>query len=457
MADLPQRVHVEPEATRVLLLLPEAPAAEAATWLDQAGYAPLIAKDLADARRLVTTRLDLEVAIVDATQAAPLLEVVAAGPEGLEVILVGPGDVFTVTQAIAAGAFSYLSWPLTQGDLMYHVLRAIHHARHDQLAEEKRRLLPAEVRFEGIVGSTPRMREVMQTLRKSAPTDAPIVILGETGTGKELVARAVHESSGRKNGPFVALHLHATPAGLVESELFGHKKGAFTGALGDRVGKLEQAHGGTLFLDELGDIPLETQTKLLRVLETHTFEPVGSNKSVTSDFRLIAATNQDIERLIAEKKFRDELWYRIRVIRVELPPLRERRPDIPLLVDAFLREYAARYGKQLDGIEADALAALQRQPWPGNIRDLRNVVHHMVVLSEGPRLTWADLPVEIRGGEAPGEGAGSGALAGRPMDDIEREAIRATLELVEGNRKKAAELLQIGERTLYRKIEKFGL
>ena len=456
MPDLPQRVPVEADATRVLVLLPPGSAEEAATWLSEDGYLPIVAKDPADAARLAANRLDLEVAVVEVPAAEEVLRAARKGPAGLEVVLVGPDDVFTVTQAIAAGAFSYLSWPLARGDLAYHVARALHHAEHARLAEERRLVLPAEVQFEGIVGNTPRMREVMQTLRKAAPTDAPIVILGETGTGKELIAQAVHESSARKKGPFVALHLHATPAGLVESELFGHKRGAFTGALADRVGKLEQANGGTLFLDELGDIPPETQTKLLRVLETRSFEPVGSNKSVSSDFRLIAATNQDIERLIAEKRFREELWYRIKVIKVELPPLRERRADIPLLVEHFLREYATRYSKRLDGVEPETMAALQRQPWPGNIRDLRNVIHHMVVLSDGPRLTWKDLPAELRGGAAP-EAAGSGALAGRTMDDIEREAIKATLELTEGNRKKAADLLQIGERTLYRKIEKFGL
>jgi len=301
------------------------------------------------------------------------------------------------------------------------------------------------------------MQELRAEIDKLANVELPVLVLGETGTGKELVARAIHQNSKRSSRNFVALHLLSTPAGLVESELFGHKKGAFTGAHADRVGKLEQADGGTLFLDELGDIPLETQTKLLRVLETQSYEPVGSNRSAKSDFRLIAATNQDIEGMIRDKRFREELWHRLNVIAVSLPPLRERRADIPLLVDSFAKEFAARYDKPYDGVEPEAMAALQRYDWPGNIRGLRNKVQHMVVLADSPRLSLQDVPREVRGAAADAPEPGSASLAGRSMNDIERDAIAATLDLVGGNRKQAAELLEIGERTLYRKIEKYGL
>ena len=306
------------------------------------------------------------------------------------------------------------------------------------------------------------MREIMATLRKAAPTAAPVVILGETGTGKELIARAVHDSSGR-SGNYVALHLLAMPAGLIESELFGHKKGAFTGATTDRTGKLELADGGTLFLDELGDIPLETQAKLLRVLETKEFQPVGDNRTLRSDFRLVAATNRDIEGMIAEGTFRPELWNRIDVVRIELPPLRERRADIPVLVESFVDDVASRYGKTVEAFEPEALQALVRYPWTvGNIRELRNKIEKIVVLANGPRIGLRDLPRELRQGtEAEGleleSEAGGAPLAGRTMEDIERDAIKQTLELTGGNRKQAAKLLQIGERTLYRKIEKFDL
>jgi len=456
VTDLPQPLRAH--AAKVVVLLEDG--GQVAGWLEDAGYDVVVARSAEEARRMVGDRLDLEVVVADAQRGLTegVLAAAEGSPTGLEVVLVGPEDIALVPLAMAQGAASYLSHPPQQADILQHVLQAVGLARRALAAEEFSLRLPERVDFEGIVGSTPAMQRVMETLRRAAPTDAPIVILGETGTGKELFANAIHRSSTRRGGPFVALHLHATPEGLIESELFGHKKGAFTGAHGDRVGKLELADGGTLFLDELGDIPLETQTKLLRVLETRSFEPVGSNRSVTSDFRLVAATNQDIEDMIAAKKFREELWYRINVIRVSLPPLRERRSDIPLLVEHFVRDAASRYGKPIEGVDADAMSILQRQPWKGNIRELRNVVQNCVVMATGRRVTVHDLPPHLTGdagGEA--ESPANASLAGRSMEEIEREAIRATLELTAGNRKKAADLLQIGERTLYRKIEKFGL
>jgi two-component system, NtrC family, response regulator HydG len=459
---LPARVPQDPAGTVLLLIEDEQERERAIGWLEEVGYTVVVAAARDDAVNLIERRLDLDVVVADVKHAPDALEAARRSPAGLEVILCGAADPFAVVTGIAMGAVSFLPHPLTQGDLLMQVVRALRAARHAQLSEDKRLALARqqEVLFEGVVGSTPRMAEAIEVLRKAAPTDAPVMIFGESGTGKELVARAVHASSNRKGGPFVALHLHAMPEGLIESELFGHKKGAFTGSLADRVGKLELAHGGTLFLDELGDIPLDTQTKLLRVLETRMFEPVGSNKTVTADFRIVAATNLDIPQLIAEKKFREELWWRLRVITVHLPPLRERRADIPLLVDRFARDFAEAYGKRVDGIDPDALAALRRHPWPGNIRELRNVVQQMVVLADGSRLTLRDVPREYRGGEgaeAAAPATSAAGLAGRSMDDIEKEAIKETLRLTDGNRKAAADLLQIGERTLYRKIEKYGL
>ena len=459
---LPQRLD-DRQGTILVTLADPAQREHAVTWLSEAGYDVLEEADPRQAAHLLETRLDLEVAVLDAALAFggdDLLGAAVESPAGLEVVLAGEGDVYQVTQALARGAISWLYHPLLEGDLLGQVLWALHTARQVRLRESILLAHPREVHYEGIVGATPRMLEVLETVRKAAPTDAPVVILGETGTGKELVARAIHDNSPRAKGPFVALHLHATPQGLVESELFGHKKGSFTGAVTDRVGKLELANGGTLFLDELGDIPLETQAKLLRVLETRTFEPVGANRTISSDFRLIAATNQDIETMIRERRFREELWYRIKVVRVDLPALRERKPDIPLIADRFLRDFAGRYGKELEGFEPDAMAALTRHAWSGgNIRELRNVVQSMVVLSEGPRLTLGDVPREVRGagGAEPAPTAEAAGLAGRTMEEIERDAIAETLTLTGGNRKAAADLLQIGERTLYRKIEKFGL
>lgn len=458
--NLPQRLRGDVHGTILLALEDGDERGRALDWLESADYAVLVASDPEAAKKTVRTRLDIDVVVAERPFCEGNDSLFAAAEEsGVELIMAGPADVFVVTQALAAGAVSFLPHPLTQTDLMVQVLRAVQRARHAQLHQDHLLAQPEEVDFEGIVGTTPRMKEVMNILRKAAPTDAPIVILGESGTGKELIARAIHRASPRSaKGEFVALHLDATPAGLIESELFGHKKGAFTGALADRTGKLELANGGTLFLDELGDIPLGTQTKLLRVLESRTFEPVGSNTEISSDFRLIAATNQDIEAKIADKTFREELWYRLNVVRISLPPLRDRRSDIALLADSFAKEFATRYGKPIDGVDREALAVLSRHGWKGNIRELRNVIQNMVVLASGPRLTLRDVPRELRGhesAEAPAQGDVS--LAGRSMEEIEREAIRETLKLTDGNRKAAADLLQIGERTLYRKIEKYDL
>ena len=458
--DLPQRVPPEGHG-RVLLVLAEgAERDRAIEWLGEAGYDVVLAEDDEQALALLDKRLDIEVVVAESRFAGPLLVLINQVPVGLALILIGPGDVVAVTQGMAAGALAYLTQPLTQLDFLAQVLRGVRRSRMQVLATDRMLPQPVEVDFGGVVGATPRMREVMDVLRKAAPTDAPVVILGETGTGKELIARALHNSSPRRSGPFVALHLLATPEGLLESELFGHKKGAFTGALTDRTGKLELADGGTLFLDELGDIPLETQAKLLRVLETKSFEPVGANRTVRSDFRIVAATNQDIEGMIRDKKFREELWFRLKVVRVELPPLRERRADIPLLVERFLADAAERFKKPVSGVAPEAMTLLQRHPWQGgNIRELRGVIEQMVILADGEQLTPRDVPREIRGAAAEAdESSESGfVLAGRTMEEIEREAIKETLKMTDGNRKAAAELLQIGERTLYRKIEKFNL
>ena len=460
---LPQRLPEEDAPGTVLVALPEAGArAQVEEWLSEAGYVVLSEADRAQARAIIQRRLDLDVVLADHSLCVGpenLFESVLNSPEGLGLVMAGEADVFLITQAMAAGATSFLPHPLTQLDVLAQVALGLQRARQAQRA-----YLPApttQVNFEGLVGSTPRMRDIMRTLRKAAPTGAPIVVLGETGTGKELIARAIHDSSGRR-GKFVALHLLAMPAGLIESELFGHKKGAFTGATTDRTGKLELADGGTLFLDELGDIPLETQAKLLRVLQTKEFQPVGDNRTIRSDFRLVAATNRDIEGMIEAGTFRPELWNRIDVVRIELPPLRERRADIPGLVERFLLDVAGRYGKAIESFEPDALKALVRYPWTlGNIRELRNKVEKIVVLADGPTIRVRDLPRELRAELGPDEPEPQPgeleSLAGRSMEDIEREAIRQTLELTEGNRKQAATLLQIGERTLYRKIEKFDL
>ncbi len=460
--ELPQAPLERPrprDAVKVILATKDRAEADELTAALRAGdNEVLVAHDAAKAAELVKTTSGLDVVVADGgfVQGGEhdLLDAVH-GSEREVVVLADHDDITTAINAMSRGALAYLPRPVNIAELVLHVLRAAERGRLEREVGQLRRQIGAQYGFEGIVGTSPKMRRVIEQLKMAAPTDASVLILGESGTGKELVARSIHWNSARQRGPFVALHLQATPGGLLESELFGHRKGAFTDAKADRVGKLEAANGGTLFLDELGDMPLDTQSKLLRVLETRTFERVGSNEPIRSDFRLIAATNQNLPQMIQEKKFREELFFRLNVVPIVLPPLRERVGDIPVLADRFLRDAATQYRKPIEGISPGALRILSRQPWRGNIRELKNTIERMVILSHGPRLEEEDVPLEYRaeGGEA----AGVGALAGLSLDEVEREVIKQTLEATGGNRKEAAERLKIGERTLYRKIERYGL
>ncbi|HZV02827.1 MAG TPA: sigma-54 dependent transcriptional regulator [Planctomycetota bacterium] len=451
--------RVRREAARVILATPdEAEAEDLAGALRAAENEVTVTTDPARAAELCR-QAPVDVIVADGrfVQGGPddLLDV--ARERDREVLVLSDHDSITsAVTAMSRGALAYLPRPVSSPELVLHVLRAVERSRLEREVTQLRRQIGERYGFEGIVGTSPKMRRVIEQLKLAAPTDASVLILGESGTGKELVARSIHWNSPRQRGPFVALHLQATPGGLLESELFGHRKGAFTDAKSDRIGKLEAANGGTLFLDELGDMPLETQSKLLRVLETRTFERVGSNEPIRSDFRLIAATNQDLKKMIEEKKFREELYFRINVVPIVLPPLRERTGDIPLIVERFLRDAAAQYRKPVEGISPAALRLLQRQPWKGNIRELKNTVERMVILARGTQLEEEDVPLEYR---APGtvEASGMGSLAGMSLDDVEREVIKQTLEATGGNRKETAERLKIGERTLYRKIERYGL
>jgi two-component system response regulator HydG len=299
------------------------------------------------------------------------------------------------------------------------------------------------------------MDRVFETLRQVAPTNATVLILGESGTGKELVAKTIHQNSPRRNAPFVGLNCAALSESILESELFGHEKGAFTGATQTRRGRFEYANHGTLFLDEVGDMPIATQIKLLRVLEEREIVRVGSNVPLKVDVRLIAATNQDLEQAVKAGKFRQDLYFRLKVVTVALPPLRERAADVPLLIDAFVHEFAREHGKPVAGMAPEARRLLMGYAWPGNVRELKNVVEQMVVTAKGPLLTADEVPPEILAKKReprPIEG-----LAGMSLDDVERELIQSTLELTQGNREEAARMLGIGERTLYRKIKKYQL
>jgi two-component system response regulator HydG len=329
---------------------------------------------------------------------------------------------------------------------------------------ELNRRLDEKFGFEGVIGSSPQMQKVIETLKFVAPTDSTVLIQGASGTGKELVARALHQNSPRKSKPFVPLNISALPSSILESELFGHEQGAFTGAIGRRIGKFEFANGGTLFLDEVGEMPMETQIKLLRVLEDRKVTRVGSNDEHEVNVRLVAATNADLKTMVDKKQFRGDLYYRLTVVSIHLPLLRDRRSDIPLLMEHFRKELCARLHKEVVGFTKAARQALISYDWPGNIRQLRNAVERMIVLDSDSQLDVDDLPDEIaelarRDGETPGVPAipGSDSLIGRPLPDVERYYIHRALELTEGKREEAAQLLGIGERTLYRKIKEYGL
>jgi two-component system response regulator HydG len=376
--------------------------------------------------------------------------------DDVEVIIVtGHGTIPSAVQAIQQGAASYLTKPINIDELRAVVAKAV---ANIQLRRENRQLhasLDKHFGFEQILGEDPQIVDIIDTLRHIAPTDATVLIYGESGTGKELVAKAIHTNSPRRNRPFVALNCASLSESILESELFGHEKGAFTGATGTRVGRFEYADGGTLLLDEVGDMPMSTQIKLLRVIEDRQITRVGSNEPKDVDVRLLAATNADLPELVKEKKFREDLFFRLNVVTIHMPPLRDRKGDIPLLANAFIGEFARRHRKEIAGLHPDAAKALARYDWPGNIRELRNCIESMVVVTRDDVLGEDDLPPHVTPGRlalpAPAD------LSGMSLEQAERALIRATLVECDGNRKEAAKRLGIGERTLYRKINQYKL
>jgi two-component system response regulator HydG len=306
------------------------------------------------------------------------------------------------------------------------------------------------------------MKALRQQIMLMAPTNGRVLIYGESGTGKELVAHAIHAQSLRKDNLFVELNCAAIPEDLIESELFGHSKGSFPGATGDKDGKFQKAHGGTLFLDEVGDMSLKTQSKVLRTLDEQRFTPVGSDESVTVDARVIASTNKDLEEEISKGNFREDLFYRLNVIQVVLPPLRDRVEDVPLLADHFIARYSAKNQKPVRGLTREALAAMEGYPWPGNVRELEHAIERAVVLSRGPEIELNDLPEAVRAGGAAARLGGAASIEGRTltvplgttMEEIELRVIRETLRQTKGDKNLAAQLLGIAARTIYRKLER---
>ena len=466
MADERTTEAPEPAAPPIRLLIvdnDEALARAMEESLVKVGYDCVVATSGPEGARKIETD-NFEIVVTDLVMNdVDGMEILAKSRQVLpdaEVILVtGHATVPRAVEAMQQGAFNFLEKPITPNRLRAVCEKAADAIRLKRQNTELRERLDERFGFEGIIYASSQMQTVIDRLKRIAPTDATVLIAGESGTGKELIAQAIHQNSPRKGKRIVALNCAAVAENLVESELFGHVKGAFTDAHSDRIGAFEYANGGTLFLDEVGDMPLSTQIKLLRVLEEHQITRVGDNKSIRVNVRLISATNRPLEDLVAAGRFRNDLYFRLKVVTVPLPALRERRDDIIPLADHFRRQFTKRHHKQIKGITPAATKRLFSFDWPGNVRQLRNALEQMVVLDIDGTLDVDDLPPELADAPQPtgavAPGGGPLELIGRTMDDIERWAIEETLKLTGGNREEAAKILAIGARTLYRKLEKY--
>jgi len=375
-------------------------------------------------------------------------------PETQFIVLTGHSSVDTAVEAIKSGAYDYLTKPIHQDELVLLIKRAVEGQQKDKELENLRRRLDQKFGLDNIVGESKQMKDVFAKVQRAAPVDSTCLSLGESGTGKELVAQALHHNSPRKKGPFVAVNCAAVPATLVESELFGHVRGAFTGATDRRVGRFEQADGGTLFIDEIGDFELGLQAKLLRVLETLTLTPVGGHEDRKVNVRVIAATSRDIRKMLEEGTFREDLYYRLNVVTIGLPPLRQRTDDIPILVEHFLKEISEQKHTAPRRISPEVMRRFEAYRWPGNVRELRNTLERMMVLAEGEVLTEKDLPEEMLGTSG-GPGPQKEMPSNLTMDELEKLAISKALEQCGGNRTHAAERLGISVRTLQRKLRHY--
>jgi DNA-binding NtrC family response regulator len=358
------------------------------------------------------------------------------------------------------GADDYLTKPVDLYELRRRVTNLLENRRLKEEVTELRQMLDKRFGFESIIGQSAPMERLFEQMRLVAPTRSNVLVVGESGTGKELVANALHRASPRRDERFLAINCGAIPQDILESELFGHERGSFTGAVARKIGKFEMAHKGTLFLDEISELYPELQVKLLRVLEERRVMRVGGHDLIDVDFRLIAATNRDLEREVAEGRFREDLYYRLKVVTLRIPPLRERPADIALLFEHFLEIYFKEHGKPAKRLTPEALAAAQRYPWPGNVRELRNVVEALVIFHQGEGIGTADLPPEMRQGSGEGSAPPPAAVQpahgpARTMDAIERQAILETLGRTGGRRAEAAHLLGIGLRTLQRKLKDY--
>jgi DNA-binding NtrC family response regulator len=376
-------------------------------------------------------------------------------PETQFILLTGHSSINSAVEAIKSGAYDYVTKPINPDEIILLIKRAVESISKDREIDNLRRRLDQKFGLDQIIGQSKQMKDVFSRIQRAAPVDSTVLILGESGTGKELVAQALHHNSPRKKGPFVAVNCAAVPATLVESELFGHVRGAFTGATDRRVGRFEQADGGTLFIDEIGDFELGLQAKLLRVLETLTVTPVGGHEDRKVNVRVVAATSRPMNQMVKEGTFREDLFYRLNVVQISLPGLRERTDDIPILVEHFLREIAEQKHTQTRRISPEVMRRFLSYRWPGNVRELRNCLESMMVLADGELLTENDLPDRIREGTVDMGGSPRELPTGLKMEELERLAIQKALDQCSGNRTHAAGRLGISVRTLQRKLRQY--
>ncbi|MDX2176645.1 MAG: sigma-54 dependent transcriptional regulator [Candidatus Sumerlaeia bacterium] len=402
-----------------------------------------------------------------------------AKPDTVVLVITAHGTQKTALEAVQAGAYDYFQKPFDLNEVKVVVRRAAEKAR---LLAQLRRMesdLRSRYSFDNIVGQSPAMREVYDLINRVVDNDVTVLVTGESGTGKEVIAGALHNNGPRAKGPLVKVNTVAIPETLLESELFGHERGSFTGAVQQKIGKVEAAHGGTLFLDEIGDMPLTLQSKLLRVLQEREIERVGSTKTVKVDIRVVCATNRDLAKQVEKGEFREDLYYRINVLPIHLPPLRKRREDIPLLIDHFIQVYNARLNRNIRGLDAGALRHFLNYGWPGNIRELENTIQRVMLMARGETITAADLPPTLRGGAPPSDAApGAAPIAGldlaalldkddfaQPLADrlqaitdvMEKHLIRAALEKANGHRQETADLLGISRKSLHNKMVRYGM
>ncbi len=428
-----------------------------AAALEMEGYTVALAADGKQGlARMVKGDIDLvitDLRMPEISGEQVLAKVAAENPGVPVIVLTGHGSIDSAVEAMRNGAYDFLTKPLNLDQLILIVKRALESRelaiKHRELLEQ----LNSRKSFESIIGKSAEMQKIFATVRKAADSKASVLITGESGVGKELIANALHNLSPRRDKPLIKVHCAALSENLLESELFGHEKGAFTGAVARKRGRFELAAGGTIFLDEIGEIDQNVQIKILRVLQDKRFERVGGEETIEVDVRVIAATNRDLEKEIAEGRFREDLYYRLNVVHIHVPPLRERRDDIPLLIASFLQEFAKENGKNIEGIDARARSALYKFDWPGNIRQLRNCLESAVVMCSSSVITLEDLPPSIAGS---GEDALISIPAGIPMEEAEKILIQQNLAINKGNKSKTADILGIGRKTLHRKLDEYA-